>query len=226
MTLNLSKLFLIRPLSSFSFTYDLMRSFITQTEETIQVSIDKFNADGPEQHEIEIDASENIYQYTEIYMGLDSHSVELGDIFTSHFPSLQRRSAFLTLFGTYEHEIDKLCSNYAKNHETNVNLSDMKGSGLERAHLFIKKVIGLNDSASFSKLRQIVKLRNACAHNDARYVENDGQEMIQLRKLMIAQSDCFSEDGKQVLFHHGALEFVLKCFDEYIKEIESILEPT
>jgi len=83
MTLNLSKLFLIRPLSSFSFTYDLMRSFITQTEETIQVSIDKFNADGPEQHEIEIDASENIYQYTEIYMGLDSHSVELGDIFTS-----------------------------------------------------------------------------------------------------------------------------------------------
>ncbi|MGJ8581726.1 MAG: hypothetical protein ACSHWR_05365, partial [Psychromonas sp.] len=118
MTLDLSKIFQMRPLESFNFTYNLMLSFITQTEETIQASIDKFNAEGPEEYEIEIDAAENIYQYTETYMGLDSHSVELGDIFTSHFPSLQRRSAFLTLFGTYEHEIENLCTNYASTHET------------------------------------------------------------------------------------------------------------
>lgn len=226
MTLDPSKTFQVLPLDRINFTHNLMLSFITQTEETIQASIDKFNAEGPEEYEIEIDASENIYQYTETYMGLDSHSVELGDIFTSHFPSLHRRSAFLTLFGTYEHEIEKLCSNYANTHGTNVNLSDMKGSGLERAHLFIKKVIGLNESTSFSKLRQIIKLRNACAHNDARYFENDGQEIKQLRTLMTDQSNYFTAEVQQVLFHHGALEFVLECFDEYIKEIRSILEAT
>lgn len=226
MTLDLSNIFSDRPLLSFDFTYNLMRSFITQTEETIQASIDKFKSEGPEEYEIEIDASENIYQYTEIYMGLDGHSVELGDIFTSYFPSLQRRSAFLTLFGTYEHEIEKLCFNYAKKHDTNVNLSDIKGSGLERSHLFIKKVIGLNESASFSTLRKVIKLRNACAHNDARYIQSNGQEMIQLRELMSVQNDCFSKDGQQVLFHHGALLFVLECFGAYIKEIEGILKDT
>ncbi|MBA6233975.1 MULTISPECIES: hypothetical protein [unclassified Colwellia] len=224
MALDLSKIFLKRPLLYFDFTKNLMQSFISQTEETIQGSIDKFKAEGPEDLKIEIDASENIYQYTEIYMGLDSHSVELDDIFTSHFPSLQRRSAFLTLFGTYEHEIEKLCSNYAKKHDTNINLSDIKGNGLDRSHLFIKKVIGLNESVTFSILRKIVKLRNTCAHNDARYIENDGQEIKEIRSLLTDQNDIFSEDGKQVLFHNGALKFVLDSFNAYIKEIETALK--
>jgi len=226
MTLDFSQLAIPedRPIESFNFTYNLMRSFIENAEETISNSIQAFEATGPQVTEIEICAEENIYQYVEHYMGLDNGEVVLDDIFSLYFPSLQRRSSFLTLFGTYEHEIDKFCVNFAKKEKANVSLSDFKGSGLTRAHLFIRKVVGLSDSQAFSKLKNIVELRNACAHNDARYVTSDGQKLPKIIELMTLYPELLVKDNNEVLFKNGFLLKVLHLFDSYIQEIEATIK--
>jgi hypothetical protein len=209
------------PLFSFDLTYKMMRSFISHTEESIKSSIDTFKEKGPEEYEIEVCSEENIYQYVKTYMGLDDQDdVFLEDIFTSYFPSIQRRSAFLTVFGFYEYEIEKFCSHFASKNQTNITLSDIKNNGLERSHIFIKKIIGVNDTAAFSELKKIIKLRNSCAHNDARITLKDGQDIKEIVTLLREQSTLLERDGDHILFNTGFIEYVLECFNRYIIEIK------
>lgn len=223
MTFDLSKL-TIRPIHSFNFTYNFMRSFIDHAETNISNSIKHFKDVGPEVDEIEICAEENIYQFVEYYMGLDNADVDLEETFTKHFPSLQRRSALLTLFGTYEHEIEKFCMNYAKQEESPVSLSDIKGKGLERCHLFIKKIIGLTESPSFLELKKVIPLRNSCAHNDGRYKRKDNQEIREIVELIAEQPNFLEKNYNEVLLKEGFLRYVIDLFDAYIKEIEAVIK--
>ncbi len=221
MTIDFGKLVLKAPLFTFDFTYNLMRSFITHTEDSVNASIDEYINKGPEAYEIEICAEEGIYQHVEQYKGLDSQDVFLDDIFKNHFPSVQRRSALLTLVATYEHELERFCDIYAKRHSSPIKLNDLKGQGLERVHLFIKKIIGLQDSKIFPTIKKIIKLRNSCAHNDARVLEKDGQPIKAIEELIKDDAVNVTQDGNQIHIAEGFLIFVLDQFDSYTDEIKT-----
>jgi hypothetical protein len=223
MNIDFSKIKISRPLFTFDFTFNLMRSFIMHTEESINVSISRFKEKGPEVEEIEIDPEEGIYQYTEYYQGLDSQEVMLDDIFINYFPSVQRRSALLTLVATYEHELERFCDIYTEKHNAPVKLKDLKGQGLERVHLFVKKIIGLDNSTVFPTIKKIIKLRNSCAHNDAKAEEKDGQPIKAIDELIKDASINVSLDGRQVHIDEGFLIFVLNQFHAYTDEIKETI---
>ncbi|WP_101564928.1 hypothetical protein [Alteromonas macleodii] len=224
MNIDFSKLEMPRPLFTFDFTYKLMHSFVRNTEELIQISIEGYRENGPEVEEIEICADDGIYQYVEHYQGLDSQDVFLEDIFTKYFPSVQRRSALLTLVATYEHELERFCDVYTIKHNTPVKLNDLKGQGLERVHLFVKKLIGLQESKIFPTIKKIIKLRNSCAHNDAKICEKDGQPIRAIAEMIEDEKINVSQDGKHVHIEDGFLIFVLSQFDAYTSEIKETIE--
>jgi len=118
------------PALDIQLTFDILTSLSDQTEISIQDNIDKFKNDGIETFEIEIDADEGIYQSIDTYLGLADHIIDLADVFTSYFPSIQRRSVFLTIFGTIEHELTKFCTSYSKRNNLSISLNDLKGNGL------------------------------------------------------------------------------------------------
>ncbi|ENE3235851.1 hypothetical protein ABNA11_004876, partial [Escherichia coli] len=165
------------PVFDFSLTFDIIETLITQSESSIEKAITEYNEKGPEEYIIHVSPEEGIYQSTSFYMGLESSSVDLDDMFLMYYPSLFRRSVFLTIFGMFEHEIEKFCNNFARRHQTPIKISDLKGSGFERSHLFIKKLLGMGVSPHYSTIKKITRLRNSCAHNDAKYIENDGQNI-------------------------------------------------
>lgn len=212
------------PVFDFSLTFDIIETLIIQSESSIEKAITEYKEKGPEEYVIDISPEEGLYQSIDYYMGLDSSSVELDDMFLEYYPSVFRRSAFLTIFGMFEHEIEKFCNNFARKHQTPINISDLKGSGFERSHLFIKKLLGMKTSPHYSTIRKITKLRNSCAHNDAKYIENDGQNSTLIIELMDAHPDLFKKDGKQVLFMNGALTMVLDSFKSYLAEVEQALD--
>jgi len=201
-----------------------MRSFIQNTEDSIRVSIATYKKNGPEVEQIEICAEEGIYQYVEYYQGLDSQDVFLDDIFENYFPSVQRRSALLTLVATYEHELERFCDIYTEQHNSPVKLNELKGQGLERVNLFVKKIIGSDNSTAFPTIKKIVKLRNSCAHNDAKIQEKDGQPIKMIEELINNNSIDVSQDGKQVHIDEGFLVFVLDQFDAYTNEIQETIK--
>ncbi|EGQ5296228.1 hypothetical protein V5J96_000747 [Enterobacter cloacae] len=89
----------------------------------------------------------------------------------------------------------------------------------------MKKVVGLRNSKAFPEITKIIKLRNSCAHNDARLVSNDNQEIPEIVRLLDQYPDLLERDGNQVLFNEGALVTFLNVFEDYIKEIEAHISP-
>jgi len=212
------------PVFDFSLTFDIIEVLIKQSELSIEKGIAEYKQKGPEEYVIDISPEDGIYQSIDYYMGLDSSSVNLDEMFLEYYPSVFRRSVFLTIFGIFEHEIEKLCNNFANRHQTPINISDLKGSGLERSHLFIKKLLGMRATTYYPTIKKITKLRNSCAHNDAKYIENDGQGSKLIIELMDAHPDIFKKDGKQVLFMNGALTMVLDSFKLYLTEVEHAVD--
>lgn len=226
MAINFGNLVFKVPLFTFDFTYNLMRSFITHTEDSINTSIVEYTKNGPETYEIEICPEEGIYQYVEHYKGLDSQDALLDDIFKNYFPSVQRRSALLTLVATYEHELEIFCDKYAERHNSPIKLNDLKGQGLERIHLFVKNIIGVQNSKFFPIIKKIIKLRNSCAHNDARLLEKDGQPIKPIEELINDPTINVSQDGNQIHISEGFLIFVLDQFHSYTDEIRLKIKAT
>ncbi|HIF9398881.1 TPA: hypothetical protein ACX6RT_002809 [Photobacterium damselae] len=222
----IDELLLQKPLYTFGFTYNLMRAFINHTEEAIDASIAAYKETGPSVDKIEICPEEGVYHYINHYQGLYEYidDVILDNIVESYFPSLQRRSALLTLIATYEHELEKFCYFYSEKNETPVKLNDLKGSGLERVHLFMTKLIGLKKSQSFSMIKKLIKLRNSCAHNDAKITTNDGQEIPAIRSLIDDTSIKARQDGQHVLIEKGFLSDVLEVLNSYVVEIQKEIE--
>lgn len=214
------------PLYTFDVTYRLMNAFINNTEEAVALSVSTYKATGPQIDRIEISPEEGIYEQIEHYQGLDEHAgdIILDDVFESYFPSLQRRSALLTLIATYEHELEMFCDFYAQKHQTPVKLNDMKGKGLERVHLFVKKLIGLEQSGSFAEIKKLIKLRNSCAHNDARLTTNDGQLVREIKYLIDEPLIKVSQSGQRVHLHEGFLAYVLEKLNDYVIEIKTEIE--
>lgn len=214
------------PLYTFEFTYNLMRGFINHTEGAIEASIATYKKTGPSTDKIDISPEEGIFQYVDHYQGLyeDIGHVILDNVFESYFPSLQRRSAFLTLIATYEHELESFCNFYAEKNNTPVKLNDLKGSGLERIHLFMKKIIGLEQSQSFPMIKKFIKLRNSCAHNDAKITTNDGQPILEIKHLIDQTSSKLSQDGQYVVIEKGFLSDALEELNSYVSEINKEIE--
>ncbi|VCX27943.1 hypothetical protein [Escherichia coli] len=126
------------PIFDFSLTFDIIETLITHSESSIAKGIAEYKDKGPEEYIIEISPEDGVYQSIDHYMGLTSSSLDLDEMFLEYYPSIIRRSVFLTIFGIFEHEIEKFCNNFANRHHSPINVSDLKGSGFERSHLFIK----------------------------------------------------------------------------------------
>jgi hypothetical protein len=97
-----------------SFSAELIDSFVAGIERQAAESIVRYE-EGKQKHEIEDVTGENEETYlrvVETHQGLDNETWDLTTIFMEYFPSLQRRSALMTVSGYFEHELDKLCSFY------------------------------------------------------------------------------------------------------------------
>lgn len=94
-----------------SFSIELIESFIEGVEVQVDDSIKRYDQQK-ETLLVEQVSEENYARVVEIHQGLDDESWDLKSIFYEYFPTLQRRSALLTVCGYFEHELDKLCMLY------------------------------------------------------------------------------------------------------------------
>lgn len=73
-------------------------------------------------------------------------------------------------------------------------------------------------------IKKIIKLRNSCAHNDAKITTNDGQPIGEIKYLVDDTSTKVSQDGQYVLIEKGFLSDVLEELNSYISEIKNEIE--
>jgi len=209
-----------------SLSAELIDSFVKGVEKQAAESIVKYEEEK-ETHVLEDVAGEGEEKYAravETHRGLDNETWDLETIFKEYFPSLQRRSAFLTVWGYFEHELDELCSLYKSEKGFGLDLSDLKRDGIDRSTSYLQKVAGLKvhkESQEWNCIKKIQKVRNIVAHRDGRLQDREGKP---IKEVINYINDMQSLSGNgEIKLKEGFLAYVVDTFRAYFRLIsESI----
>jgi hypothetical protein len=192
-----------------SFSIELMISFV----------------DGIEKQAAESVASYKAIQHTaEGHQGLDRESWDLENIFGEYFPSLQRRSAFLTVWSYLEHQLDQLCLFYQSERKFGLSFMDLSGQGIDRSTAYLEKVAGLQGlkaSEEWDVLKTLQRIRNVVVHSDGKLRDHQGKPkngiIADMKKVGFLTGD------EEIVIAEGFLSQVTHTCNNYFKAIEKAI---
>jgi len=210
--------------SDFSYSVDLIDTFVTIVEKQTKEAILEFQTKKQVEY-IEADLGHGIEaQPVETHLGLDDMTWSLDSIFQEYFPSLQRRSALLTVYGFFEYELHKLCMLFQREQQLRLAPKDLQGEGIERSADYLQKVVGLaldKTCKEWQAVTWVREIRNAVVHRDGQRKSADGT----IPKTMVnalANLRFYSGDAAIVL-DEGFVPQAVAIFKAYFKVIgESI----
>jgi len=87
---------------------------------------------------------------------------------TQVFPQYQRQSHLIMVISLFEDYLNQLCLSFKSASRLNAALTDIKGSGIERAKTYLKKSVGIpfpSDHDSWKQILDAQLIRNIIAHN-------------------------------------------------------------
>lgn len=208
-----------------SFSVEYLSGFIENTERQIEQNIERYEEDIEVEEAItDVDGEE--YRYGVMYWrGLDGDMWNIKEIVSTYFPNLQRRSALITLFGYFEHELDQLCVLYKSEKEFRIALSDIKGQGIDRSTRYLKKVADINthkNSDEWRQIKNVQNIRNLIVHQDGRLSDKSDNRIQNVIKY-INQTELLSGDT-EVILNEGFLKHVLKTFNAYFKLLDEAIQ--
>ncbi|MGO9368923.1 MAG: hypothetical protein ACLP0H_14945 [Terriglobales bacterium] len=205
-----------------SFSTVLMESFVDGIEKQAEESITNYE----KRKQIEVVENHPEENYARVvHQGLDDETYHLPTIFLEYFPSLQRRSALLTVCSYFEHELDKLCRLYQSEKGFSVTVDDLRGEGIDRSTKYLEKVAGLNvhrASREWQEVKKIQKIRNAIVHRggkvpDKDSVRDDADKAIV--DFMNKTESLSRDDDGEIVVGKGFLSHVIHTYASYFKLI-------
>lgn len=207
------------------FSLELLNAFVLNIESQVKISIKEYQ--NKKETIIIDDTPEEIgsNQVFDLHNGLDSQTWHLDSIFLEHFPNLQRRSAFLSLYGFLEHELDKLCILFKETHNFSIELKDLKDLGIERSITFLTKVANLpidKGNDKWGKIKSMQKIRNLIVHNDGKLIDFNGTPRV--KEIQIVKKNEFLTGDTEILINDGFLTSTLGKFDELFKYIDLLIK--
>lgn len=136
-----------------------------------------FDAEGSEQ-----------LQWVTTHKGLSDDAWCLPELFEHYFPTLKRGSALTALCGYVEHELNELCRDVEKHMSLTVGFDDMKGLGITRAELYLRRVgtVFFNEEGkrAWKKMQDAFLIRNAIVHAGGRSEKAAVEEAVKRSKYL------------------------------------------
>lgn len=232
-------LFYMQPLWDASMSTSEMRTLAEHTETSICTLLREINQEGAIQYDhqlIEYD-EENISSYDFFYyngVSGDSES-EVKIEYERLISQLYRRSAFLTIFGTFEYHLDK-CLKKMLDISRSVEVRSNLNKGIPfRAHIILTTVIAAGTSTVIENIDHLRVIRNFIAHNngfingysnllnsDTRTAKEESV-VLSIRKGIEAQvlsMDCFDE----IFLNDSFLTYTVTEINRYIKQMSDAVE--
>ncbi|WP_203296774.1 hypothetical protein [Luteirhabdus pelagi] len=207
------------------FSIELLYGFVKSSENQIQISIDDYLKKVETTVIEEATGFPGSHQIIDHYNDLDSQTWNLDGVFKEHFPNLQRRSAFITLYSYLEHELDKLCILFKKSNNYAIELSDIKYNGIDRSVTYLSKIANLpieKGDFRWGKLKSIQKIRNLIVHNDGKLIDLKG--VIKESELKIVRENDFLDEESEILIKNGFLKSVLDSFNDFFMYLNELIE--
>jgi hypothetical protein len=159
------------------------------------------------------------------YNGLTSDSWNLHAIYKTHFPNLQRRSAFLTMYAFLEHELTRLAVGLKREGQLTVELDDIAGQGVVRALTYMKIAAHLKisqDDKPWRSISAINSLRNILIHNDGWLNDHNGK--LTKWSNHIKQLKCLQFNDDEVILEDAFLQHVVEQFDYLFQYLDKAIK--
>jgi len=87
------------------------------------------------------------------------------------FPTLQWTSIFNSAYSLFERHLNDLCVILGKHAATKIELTDLNGHGIERAKIFLSKIVGITKvfgSTEWTDIQNYAKVRNILVHTSGK----------------------------------------------------------
>ena len=158
----------------------------------------------------------------------DQYSGYIDDLYFNYsldeFSNVLRRSLFANLYAFLESRMLKLCREN-DNTDIKVSLSDIRGSGIDKAKTYLTKVIGISYKfgREWMEIQKYKTLRHCVVHYDGRLGDgflDRGNDL----KIYIEAKDSLSlsSDGI-ILFEKEFCEEVLDVIEGFLEEMRRAL---
>jgi hypothetical protein len=198
---------------------ELMDSFVNGVEEQAAESAQKFET----HKETDVEEYDDSSVLVERYRGLDNQTfTSLKSIFEEYFPSLQRRSAFLTVWAMFENELSKLCERYRNERCSRLAFSDLQGKGIEQSTKYLERVAGLDlhksRSQEWARIKKMNSLRNVIVHQDGS-LRNGSSDQVKSALTYIKETDTLSILDNEIEIKEGFLAHVLETVRIFFRQI-------
>ncbi len=179
------------------------------------------------------------YRFNEIYQekvsklnaeekdNFDKFSIEVHWKLYDVFPTLQWHSIFNTAYTIFENHMNELCRIFGESTANELSVRDLNGQGIERAKLFLSKVIGIKNvfnSTEWGEIQNYSKVRNILVHTSGKLdlTNRNHKEIFDYAKYqpkLILYPDDPSSDWAQVTILPDFIDDALLSYRIFLGKI-------
>jgi len=194
--------------------YGALNSFLSKSKITIKKNEEELKKKMNEWNS-KRKGHENLTDSFEMF---ETEIIEIGQ-----FSSLLFNSFFIMSYSIFEHHFFEVSNYCQKEEEKNISVKEMKGNGIEKCKIFIKKEIGI-DLRSVETHWEIItkyqKIRNSITHNYGILNQKDAKNKS--LKEFILNNQYIDYDSKSRTVSINSIIFITE-FTDLIKEYFSKL---
>jgi hypothetical protein len=154
-------------------------------------------------------------------------SWDMKALFEEHFPNLQRRSALITVYSSFEFEFFELCSLFQSEKRLQIGATDLSGKGISQCVNYLEKVGQLDvhlGSRQWQTINHIRAIRNMIVHRDGRLLDAKGERpkketnAIDQLKRLLQPSDI------EVVLGPTFVPEVARVFESYFELVDKSIQ--
>lgn len=216
----------------FSPSVELIDHFVAQVEPQIADAIHKYKTkkrtDILVEEDVDDEDGQPLAQEIESCGNLDSLTWDMKALFEEHFPNLQRRSALITVYSSFEYQLIELCTLFQREKGLTIEVTDLKDRGILQAANYLEKVARLDTnrgSRQWQTINHIRIVRNVFVHRDGRLLDAQGKRSKQ-EKNAIKGLEHIQSSESEIFLMPGFLPEVVRTFKSYFKLIDDSIQKT
>ena len=179
-----------------------------QKDEYLQKKLDEILSKYPEEHHQDI---------------VESYSWDL-HLNQIKYPDIHRESLVLTIYSFYENQLNRLCAIFSESIESNIIINDLKGQGIERAFLYLKKVACIDFSGMGKELpyiKNVNRIRNLIVHNGSIIPEKPDKTII---KFITDNPHLYGESGRDLIIRSDFIDEFLRILINFFEKLDNEIQ--
>ena len=192
-----------------------LREYVRKLEDVLRNELEKFNL------RVEEETSKlPEHQKEEFYNFCSGEYWQLTEV----FPHIFRSSLFVTCYSFFEHELNELCGYFHKHQSCPIKINDLKGDGIFRAKIYLKKVVGIefpDQSTSWEDIVDYNKIRNIIVHNNGKL--DDSQKSKRIEEFIKKKSSIKLNNLKFIKFNDNFSLEIISTIKEFLDELIKVI---